>query len=152
MVDDMTGIRKLGSSETFLTAKNGKIRRIMSDIFILSHPINFIVCVSSCFYQRGYPLNPPFIPPMCDSLFRNMSVSFMGKELDMGRTLPSASILFMQAKAEYLPFQRALVRSDQLAIDELFIYANKHIAEAAYAASQIPMETYMVAAALIRFT
>jgi hypothetical protein len=30
---------KLGSSETFLTAKNSKIRRIMSGIFILSHSI-----------------------------------------------------------------------------------------------------------------
>jgi hypothetical protein len=57
-------ISKLGSSETFLTAKNGKIRRIMSDIFILSHPINFIVFVSSCFYHMGYPHYPPLIPPV----------------------------------------------------------------------------------------
>jgi hypothetical protein len=63
----------------------------------------------------------------------------------MGRTLPSASILLMQAKSDILPFQRALAKSDQLAIDELFIYAGKHVAEAAYAANQIPMETYMVA-------
>jgi hypothetical protein len=63
----------------------------------------------------------------------------------MGRTLPSASILLMQAKSDILPFQRALTKSDQLAIDELFIYAGKHVAEAAYAASQIPMESYMVA-------
>jgi hypothetical protein len=63
----------------------------------------------------------------------------------MGRTLPSASILLMQAKADILPFQRALTKSDQLAIDELWIYAGKHIAEAAYAANPIPMESYMVA-------
>lgn len=63
----------------------------------------------------------------------------------MGRTLPSASILLMQAKSDILPFQRALAKSDQLAIDELFIYAGKHVAEAAYTANQIPMETYMVA-------
>ena len=63
----------------------------------------------------------------------------------MGRTLPSASILLMQAKADILPFQRGLAKSDQLAIDELFIYAGKHVAEAAYAANQIPMEMFMVA-------
>lgn len=63
----------------------------------------------------------------------------------MGRTLASASILFMQAKADYLPFQRALSKSDQRALDELFIDANKHIAEAAYAANPVPMETFMLA-------
>ncbi len=51
----------------------------------------------------------------------------------------------MQAKSQYLPFQRAMAKSDQLALDELWIYANKHIAECAYAANQIPMEGFMVA-------
>lgn len=63
----------------------------------------------------------------------------------MGRTLPPALILLMQAEVNIRPFQRALTKSDQLAIDELFIYANKHVAEVAYAAGQIPMECFMLA-------
>ncbi len=51
----------------------------------------------------------------------------------------------MQARTDILPFQRALAISDQLVIDELFIYANKHIAEAAYAASPIPMDSFLLA-------
>ena len=87
----------------------------------------------------GYPHYPPLIPPVCDSFYPRCRVLFEEKEWEMGRTLPSASILLMQAKSDILPFKRGLAKSDQLAIDELFIYAGKHIAEAAYAASQIPM-------------
>lgn len=63
----------------------------------------------------------------------------------MGRTISSVSILFMQAKSDILPFQRGLSKSDQRVIDELFIDANKHIAEAAYAASPIPMDSFLLA-------
>lgn len=53
--------------------------------------------------------------------------------------------MFMQVKSDLRPFQRALAKSDQLVLDQLFIYANQHIAEAAYAANPSPMESYMVA-------
>jgi hypothetical protein len=35
--------------------------------------------------------------------------------------------------------------SDQLALEQLFIYAHQHVAEAAYTAFELPMETFMLA-------
>jgi hypothetical protein len=40
----------------------------------------------------------------------------------------------MQEQARYSQFKKALARSDQLALEQLFIYANLHVAEAAYTA------------------
>ena len=45
----------------------------------------------------------------------------------------------MQEQAHYSQFKKALARSDQLAIEQLFIYANLHVAEAAYTAFELPM-------------
>jgi len=35
-------------------------------------------------------------------------------------------------------------RSDQLALDELFVAARQHLAAAAYAANALPMETFLL--------
>jgi hypothetical protein len=63
----------------------------------------------------------------------------------MGRTVPSAAILLMQEQAHYSQFKKALARSDQLALEQLFVYANLHVAEAAYTAFELPMQTFMLA-------
>ena len=42
-------------------------------------------------------------------------------------------------------FRRALRRSDQLALDELFVAARHHLAAAAYAAHALPMEIFLLA-------
>ena len=63
----------------------------------------------------------------------------------MGRTLPSITMSFMQEQAAFSRFRRALRRSDQLALDDLFASARKHLAAAAYAAHALPMETFLLA-------
>jgi hypothetical protein len=63
----------------------------------------------------------------------------------MGRTIASASILLMQFSSDMTPFKRGLASRDQLALDDLFVYAGKHVAEAAFAANNIPSETFMIA-------
>ena len=57
----------------------------------------------------------------------------------MGRTVPSAAILLMQEQAHYSQFKKALARSDQLALEQLFIYANLHVAEAANTDFELPI-------------
>jgi hypothetical protein len=63
----------------------------------------------------------------------------------MGRTLPSATQLMNQEEAALSRFRRALRRSDQLAFDDLFTSAQKHISAAAYAAHALPFETFLMA-------
>ena len=63
----------------------------------------------------------------------------------MGRTLPSASMVLMHEIANFTPFKRGLAPRDQLALEQLFIYANRHVAEAAYASFELPMETFLMA-------
>lgn len=63
----------------------------------------------------------------------------------MGRTLPSATQLMYQEEAALSRFRRALRRSDQLAFDDLFTSAQKHISAAAYAAHALPFETFLMA-------
>jgi hypothetical protein len=63
----------------------------------------------------------------------------------MGRTLPTATMLFMQEQDNFSQFRRALRRSDQLALDDLFVMARNHTAAAAYAANALPMETFLLA-------
>ncbi len=62
----------------------------------------------------------------------------------MGRTLPSATQVFQIEEQSLKRYRRALRRADQLALDELFTYAQKHIAEAGYAAHPLPMEIYLI--------
>ena len=63
----------------------------------------------------------------------------------MGRTLPSITMEFMQEQEAFSRFRRALRRSDQLALDDLFTAARNHLAAAAYAANALPMETFLLA-------
>ncbi len=62
----------------------------------------------------------------------------------MGRTLPSATQLMLQEEAALARFRRALRRRDQLAFDDLFTAAQKHISAAAYAAHALPFETFLM--------
>jgi hypothetical protein len=63
----------------------------------------------------------------------------------MGRTLPSITQAFLQEKEAFSRFRRALRRGDQLALDDLFAAAHKHLAAAAYAANALPFETFLLA-------
>jgi hypothetical protein len=62
----------------------------------------------------------------------------------MGRTLPSITQSLNEEQAAFSRFRRALRRSDQLALDELFVAARQHLAAAAYAANLLPMETFLL--------
>ena len=62
----------------------------------------------------------------------------------MGRTLPSITQSLQEEQAAFSRFRRALRRSDQLALDELFVSARQHLAAAAYAADLLPMETFLL--------
>ena len=63
----------------------------------------------------------------------------------MGRTLPSITQAFMQEQESFSRFRRALRRSDQLALDDLFSAARQHLAAAAYAAHALPFEIFLLA-------
>jgi len=63
----------------------------------------------------------------------------------MGRTLPSITQTFLMEQEAFTRFRRALRRSDQIALDDLFVSAQKHLAAAAYAAHALPLETFMLA-------
>jgi hypothetical protein len=63
----------------------------------------------------------------------------------MGRTLPSITQEFLQEQSAFARFRRALRRSDQIALDDLFASAHKHIAAAGYAAHALPFETFLLA-------
>jgi hypothetical protein len=63
----------------------------------------------------------------------------------MGRTLPSITMVYYNEISALNPFRRALRRSDQLALDDLFASAHKHLAEAAYTAHPLPMEIFLLA-------
>ena len=63
----------------------------------------------------------------------------------MGRTLPSITQAFLQEQESFVRFRRALRRSDQLALDDLFADARQHLAAAAYAANPLPFETFLLA-------
>lgn len=62
----------------------------------------------------------------------------------MGRTLPSITMEFMQEQEAFGRFRRALRRSDQLVLDELFSAARKHAAAQAYAAHALPFEAALL--------
>lgn len=62
----------------------------------------------------------------------------------MGRTLPSITQAFIQEQEAFSRFRRALRRSDQLILDDLFASARQHLAAAAYAAHALPMETFLL--------
>lgn len=63
----------------------------------------------------------------------------------MGRTVPAMTQTFLEEQEAFNRFRRALRRSDQLALDELFIAARQHTAAASYAAHALPFETFLLA-------
>lgn len=63
----------------------------------------------------------------------------------MGRTLPSITNAFLQEQEAFSRFRRALRRSDQRALDDLFASAQQHLAAAAYAAHALPFEVFLLA-------
>jgi hypothetical protein len=63
----------------------------------------------------------------------------------MGRTLPSITQTFLQEQESFARFRRALRRSDQQALDDLFAAAHQHLAAAAYASNALPFETFLLA-------
>jgi len=63
----------------------------------------------------------------------------------MGRTLPTISQTFQDEQRNFSSFRRALRRTDQHILDDLFASARKHLAAAAYAANALPMETFLLA-------
>jgi hypothetical protein len=63
----------------------------------------------------------------------------------MGRTLPAIAQAFQQEQEAFARFRRALRRSDQLILDDLFAAAQKHLAAASYAAHALAFETFLLA-------
>lgn len=63
----------------------------------------------------------------------------------MGRTLPSITLAFLQEEGTFQSFRRALRRSDQRALDDLFAAAHQHLAAAAYASHPLPFEVFLLA-------
>jgi hypothetical protein len=63
----------------------------------------------------------------------------------MGRTVPSITQSFLQEQESFSRFRRALRRSDQLVLDDLFAAARQHLAAAAYASHALPFETLLLA-------
>jgi hypothetical protein len=62
----------------------------------------------------------------------------------MGRTLPSATQVFLQEEAAFARFRRALRRSDQVSLDDLFSSARQHLAAAQYASHALPFEVFLL--------
>jgi len=62
----------------------------------------------------------------------------------MGRTMPSITQAFVEEQEAFGRFRRALRRSDQHALDDLFASARQHLAAAAYASHALPMETFLL--------
>ena len=62
----------------------------------------------------------------------------------MGRTLPSITQAFLQEEQAFSKFRRALRRSDQLVLDDLFASARQHLAAVAYASHALPFEVILL--------
>jgi hypothetical protein len=63
----------------------------------------------------------------------------------MGRTLPTITQVLLQEQESFSRFRRALRRSDQLVLDDLFAAAHQHLAAAAYASHALPFEVFLLA-------
>ena len=69
----------------------------------------------------------------------------------MGRTLPSITQVFLSelsGNSSIGRFRRALRRSDQIVLDGIFAAAHQHLASAAYTASELPFEIFLLAIVL----
>ncbi len=63
----------------------------------------------------------------------------------MGRTVSSITHTFLEEKAAFARFRRALRSRDQRALDDLFAAARKHLSAASYASHALPFETFLLA-------
>ena len=63
----------------------------------------------------------------------------------MGRTLPSATMVFDGEAARWSAFRRALRREDQAIFDDLFLAARLQLAAIAHSTSPAPMEAVLLA-------
>jgi hypothetical protein len=62
----------------------------------------------------------------------------------MGRTVSPITQTFLQERAAFARFRRALRRSDQHVLDDLFVSAQKHLSAASYASHALPFETFLL--------
>jgi len=62
----------------------------------------------------------------------------------MGRTNPTINQYLIQEERAFSQYRRALRRSDQLILDDLFAAARQHSAEAAFAAHALPFEVALL--------
>lgn len=62
----------------------------------------------------------------------------------MGRTLPSITQVFQHDEAALQRFRRALRRSDQRVLDDLFAAAHRHLSAAAYASHELPILLFLL--------
>lgn len=62
----------------------------------------------------------------------------------MGRTIQSITQAFLEEEQAFARFRRALRRSDQLILDDLFASARQHLAAAAYASHALPFEVFLL--------
>ena len=63
----------------------------------------------------------------------------------MGRTVLSITQKFLEEQESFSSFRRALRRSDQQALDDLFTSARQHLAAATYASHALPFEVMLLA-------
>ncbi len=68
-------------------------------------------------------------------------VLYPEKEVYMGRTVPTFTMVLQQEIASWSKFRRGLRKDDQDALDELFRAAHMQLAGSAYAARAIPFES-----------
>jgi hypothetical protein len=62
----------------------------------------------------------------------------------MGRTIQSVTQTFLEEEQAFARFRRALRRSDQIVLDDLFASARQHLAAAAYASHALPFEVFLL--------
>jgi len=62
----------------------------------------------------------------------------------MGRTVLSITQKYLEEQESFSSFRRALRRSDQQALDELFTAARQHLAAATYASHALPFEVMLL--------
>ena len=62
----------------------------------------------------------------------------------MGRTLATFNTYLEQEMDQWRPFRRALRREDQRSFDRLFVFAKRHMAEAAYVARPVPFDALVM--------
>jgi hypothetical protein len=62
----------------------------------------------------------------------------------MGRTLPTFNTYLEQEMTQWAPYRRALRKEEKPAFDRLFIFAKRHMAEAAFVARPIPFDAMLI--------